>query len=94
MNQPIDYKAMAERAADVLQGTALSLENLPFQLGKEYVNAIDSAEFCDRLDELVFCCDTCGWWHEISDMRTGMSGGDICDDCKADERAECDDYDV
>lgn len=35
----------------------------------------------EELDGEIFCCDTCGWWCEISEAEANDGGQDICGDC-------------
>lgn len=62
--------ALAEEAAERLQGTCMSIADL----GEKYEEAENSQSFCNRLDELVFCCDQCSWWDEISQMSDDSDG--------------------
>lgn len=38
-----------------------------------------------RLDEEIFCCDSCGWWCEINEEHENDNGDRVCDDCHEDE---------
>lgn len=71
---------MAEIAAARLQGTGGSITGL----GEEFEALENDAEFCAHLDQLVFCCEECGWWCEQGEMAEedpeGL-GRQICDDC-------------
>lgn len=70
---------LADDAAEQLQGTAKGIADL----GEEYEEAFrNSTVFTDRLDELVFECERCNWWCEISEMS---EGGWYCDECEDDE---------
>lgn len=66
-----------EEIAYELQGTCLSLHEV---LERNDMDGADNdAEFCARLDELVFCCNDCNWWFEIHEM----SDADwICCECE------------
>lgn len=69
--------ALAEQAAEQLQGTCKSIHDL----GEEFEEAQNDKIFCERLDDLVFECEVCNWWCELSEMS------DIemtCDDCRSD----------
>lgn len=73
-----DYIKLAEQAAEQLQGTAQSISDL----GEEYEEAFkNSKEFTTQLDQLVFECERCNWWCEISEMS---EGGWYCDECEED----------
>jgi len=70
--------ALAEQAADHLQGTCMSLGNL----GEEFEAAENDTTFCDRLDELVFCCVRCDWWFEQSQMSELAIHEWFCHECE------------
>lgn len=77
-------KAMRERAckcAEDLIGTCKSLHD---EATEEEQNNYD---FCDELDQNVFCCDDCGWWCGIDEMAENPEGkgGQYCTDCRDDE---------
>lgn len=62
-----DVQARAQALADELLGTC---DGLP-----EHV--LDDGDLASALDELVLCCECCGWWcesHEIDDRGN-------CEDC-------------
>lgn len=48
----------ADEAADRLIGTAQSIHDL----GEEFEALQNEKDFCERLDELCFCCEVCGWY--------------------------------
>lgn len=75
-NTVAEMRAKAEEAAHDLQGTCRTLRELGYE------DHEDSAAFCERLDELVFCCDTCSWWHEQSEMaHDDPDNAWICQEC-------------
>lgn len=59
--------ALAEQAAEQLQGTCKSIPDL----GEEFEDAANEQAFCNKLDELVFECQCCNWWCE--QIRNGKS---------------------
>lgn len=67
--------ALAEQAAEQLQGTCRSI----VELGEEIEDAFNEQSFCNRLDELVFECERCNWWYEISEMS---EQGWFCIECE------------
>lgn len=72
-----------EEIAEILRGSCESLGNV---LEREDMDGMDNdAEFCARLDSLVFCCETCDWWHEQSEMGQRNDDRWICEDCTRDE---------
>lgn len=72
-----DYIKLAEQAAEQLQGTCKSIP----ELGEEFEDASNERSFTNRLDELVFECERCNCWCEISEMS---EGGWYCDECEED----------
>jgi hypothetical protein len=73
-------QALAERAAEQLEGTCKAL----YELGEEFEGADNSRAFCDRLDALVFECECCNWWHEQSEMGERTDERWICQQCTDD----------
>lgn len=41
---------------------------------------IEDNNLCERLDELMFLCDKCGWWCS-EDKRNPDGDFDLCNDC-------------
>lgn len=72
------YAALADRAAAELTGTCQSLESL----GEEFEGAINILAFTDHLDELVFCCEGCNWWCDVSELNNHTPDGiQLCHGC-------------
>lgn len=67
----------AEVAADRLRGTAQSMADL----GEEFEDLANDKVFCERLDELVFICNVCDWWCDISELSDNGDGELVCDEC-------------
>jgi hypothetical protein len=68
-----------EDIAYELQGSCQSLEALlEFH---EMEGAENDAAFCNALDQLVFQCEGCGWWCEISEMTDDEENDWNCTDC-------------
>ncbi len=72
----IDYIALADKAAEQLQGTAKGFA----ELGPEFEQAQNNQIFCNHLDQLVFECEICNWWCEISEMSEKQEW--VCDECE------------
>jgi hypothetical protein len=59
----------------------------------EAIHGLDEVEnwqeLCDRVDQLVFLCEECGWWCEVGDYAKVQNNhnGDICSNCGEDEDA-------
>jgi predicted RNA-binding Zn-ribbon protein involved in translation (DUF1610 family) len=45
----------------------------------------DDTNFTNRLDELVFECETCGWWCDRSEESSTDMVCDECDDNEEDQ---------
>ena len=66
------------RLADDLRGTPDSLDGTLerlYSLGENDLTTDD----CVALDELVFCCDQCGWWDTIDQMGDAIDM--VCLEC-------------
>lgn len=73
--------AMAEKAAAFLQGTCKDLSNLADAFDDEaYEGCENLSVFCAHLDSLIFCCETCAWWCEHSEMSEDYEW--VCQDCE------------
>lgn len=71
------YPKTADEIAEELRGTAESLEAVCEHF--EMAEAVNDESFCSEIDQLVFCCDTCGWWCEQSEMSEDEEW--VCEDC-------------
>lgn len=40
--------------------------------------------FCAEIDSRIFCCESCNWWCEISEMVDDASDRWVCEDCAGD----------
>lgn len=69
--------AMAQLAAERLQGSAQSLANL----GPEFEALQNDSVFCAELDQLVFECECCGWWCDAGEMSDSESDNWECLEC-------------
>lgn len=79
-NRETHLIALAEKAAEQLAGTCGTLA----RLGDEYEEAENEDAFCNRLDELVFECTRCNWWHEQSEMSEHADDEWFCTECEND----------
>jgi hypothetical protein len=61
-----------------LQGTSKSLSEACDDFG------FDSDELTqqelEEIDAEIFCCETCGWWSEVSEMAD-QEGEQVCLEC-------------
>ena len=84
---PTDAEALATKVADFLNGTCATLSGVLVEFEAE--DADEDTEFCQALDDKVFCCDTCGWWHELSELASNDDGTDavdlVCQECADDD---------
>ncbi len=73
---------IANRVAEEVRGTAdsvyqtLKAMDLPEELQ-------DNEIFCNVLDSLVFCCESCDWWCEQWEMSE-LTDAWVCTDCVSD----------
>jgi hypothetical protein len=74
---PDEARELGKRAAEKLLGTC---QDIP-HLGDEFEEASNHMEFCDALDDAVFCCTACGWWFEQPAGSHPQTGEWVCDDC-------------
>lgn len=79
MTDPLqDIRNKAEEVAYALQGSCGSLLNELENRGWEVLEL--NSEFLAAIDSLVFECEGCGWWFEISEM-CGEHDTWKCEDC-------------
>ena len=80
--------------AEDLQGTGKLLDQAICDITDEEAEGLDEIEnwqaLCDRVDQLVFLCECCGWWCEVGDYAEIQENpnGDVCSDCGPDEEDE------
>lgn len=67
----------AEDIAESLQGTCKSLTEALEEHDAEKLE--DDMAFCLEIDQLVFCCESCSWWSEMSEMSDESDM--ICVEC-------------
>lgn len=65
-----------------LNGSCNSLTQTLDLFGAEYLE--DDMEFLEYLDSEIFCCETCGWWSELSELGHNESA-QTCIDCEREE---------
>lgn len=65
-----------DEAAEELNGTARSFEEI---VGASIVDM--PIEWLAHFDELVMCCEICGWWSDAADMNDEQT----CIECEANE---------
>jgi hypothetical protein len=63
---------------DDLQGTCKSLTEACENHNLDF-DELDFDEL-DELDQNIFCCDSCGWWYEISE-EAEAEYGQFCENC-------------
>lgn len=73
----------ATRAAEVAQELEGSCRSL-YEVASEAEQ--NDPLFCDALDQLVFQCDTCGWWGTVDELDEDTNHGQLCADCADDQR--------
>ena len=75
-------QSRVDRLTSYLLGTCKSFSEGCEDLGidEDSLTEEELAEF----DEVIFCCDGCGWWEEICDKHD-LGGDALCSDCLEDE---------
>lgn len=48
---------------------------------------LENNDLCDRLDEIMFNCETCGWWAEASE-QSEQEDQQTCQECYDDANSE------
>lgn len=77
-----DIREKAEKIIDYLNGTCMSLQEALEKYNAEGLE--NNSEFCAILDEKLFECERCNWWHEQSEMPERNDDRWICADCTFD----------
>jgi hypothetical protein len=72
-----------EIIAEALRGTCRSLQSVLED--NDMDGADDDMNFCLALDSLVFCCEACEWWCEMSEMGEREDDRWICEECTREE---------
>jgi hypothetical protein len=85
-----EITALAETVADDLQGTCQSMDAALEKVGIEDFADAPMA-LLQEIDQRVFCCADCGWWHELGEAHEGSFMEDVCGDCYAIQEDEEDD---
>lgn len=75
---------MAEVIDDLL-GSCDSLHSVLNSYG--FTDDDMTSQNYQRLDEEIFCCDSCGWWCESCEEHE-HNGDRVCDDCNEDDEDE------
>lgn len=73
----------AQTVADELMGTCQSLDAALERFGWE--GADNNMEFCNALDDRVFCCCDCGWWDEAGAAKERGGHDLVCGECEPDD---------
>ena len=73
--------SIAAHAAEMLEGTTDSLEDLVDRTIGIDDDTICTPEFLQALDTMVFCCAECGWWHRQRENATPDGDEWICQEC-------------
>lgn len=70
-----------DKVIDLLRGTCNFLAFACDICGVD----LDDLDY-EKLDSEIFCCDTCGWWCDISELSTEVEHH--CSDCYPEEESE------
>lgn len=66
-------RCTAPELADRLRGTAVSMPEWAYEASKA---------FHAQLDDLIFECARCNWWHDVSALTNDDVGEQVCVECK------------
>jgi hypothetical protein len=82
----MNTRQFSDTLAHDLQGTCNSLYRHIDSLEEEVQTFFYENEtiILEYLDNLIFECDTCGWWCEMSEA-VETDTGSVCDQCKPEE---------
>lgn len=70
-----------EAVAHQVMGTCSTVEGWLDHFGLDPDLAVNE-QFCQAFDDVVFCCESCGWYCSQDEANENPNGGgDICDDC-------------
>jgi hypothetical protein len=73
---------VSKEIIDYLQGSCATLdEAIDVVLDGEEITEEQKTEIESEISGEIFCCATCGWWHENSDMA---DDSDNCVECEED----------
>lgn len=76
------WRKQADDVAHHLNGTSKMLEQgIADVLGEEFLHLEDNREFLLNIDDKIFNCVSCGWWHENSENAGERQNGFYCFDC-------------
>lgn len=68
-----------EEIAEELRGTPTFISTVLEKYEMEHLE--DDIEWCLSLDDLVFCCEVCDWWHTLSECADSGRSQGICEEC-------------
>ena len=80
-NWQVEMTALAHKAIEQLSGTCKAI----YELGEEFEAASNNTTFCAVIDENIFCCTSCNWWFEQSEMANRKDEEWICEECTDDD---------
>jgi hypothetical protein len=72
--------ALAARAAEKLEYTTGSLEEIA-EADEEIAEVVDSKEFLEHFDSMIFCCTRCHWWKRQRENATPDAAEWVCQEC-------------
>ena len=80
MIDPIEAAEAAQKVADAIQGTDLTVYQVLGDLELDE-NLENDNEFIDHLDTLVFCCSVCLEWFDFSEIGKNVKNKTACFEC-------------
>lgn len=70
-----------EELIESLKGTCQSISQILSLIHEEMFEEDLSYEDLEAIDSEIFCCETCGWWWEISEC----ADENVCLECHEEE---------
>lgn len=64
-----------------LQGTIMSLDSAVEEMfGMDWMDL--DVDALAEIDNSIFCCESCGWWCEVSEMSMEVPDDLVCQGCE------------
>lgn len=81
-----EFREWQQFIEHTLMGSCKAIESC-----EDHDHLLDNEFFCELLDSIIFNCETCNWWCEISEMGADGNQHGICRDCCRDEGIDMED---
>lgn len=73
---------------DTLQGTCDTMQGALDDLYPDMDESELTVEDWQFIENEIFLCATCGWWHEVCEMSEEDEGEQVCSHCSESEDEE------